>query len=620
MLFRIVSIFVFFFTLTFPASALHYESSYLEERDRIFTLPYSKRIDALEDSDVFNLNDPLGRYFHDSIRLAANDLTQKWSISKDDLLYLKANKQEYYYEKLLIDLFSDTRELEQVSADIDSIIEATQQAGLLRINRFAIQVKFEKLLALEQYAEAIYELELIVHHAPHIEQAKTTFDYPLVVILHDLALAYYLAGDGEGSLKFCKKYGNYLPDDSYVQLDSALCEARALMLLKDYHQVLKLMHPTIEPAKKADHLEVYTFAYLLIAQANYHLNDLHVAQEYSQISIDLLQDNPKTFTYELFYLHIIQADVWAKKGQPEQAEASLLKAQEVLNHQPRASRYTKIQLATKANIAVARGDYSTAYDMQKQINELETKRFSGSSLSDNLAKALQKVDQTQIKLVEEKAKLVEQRSKDLYLVSALALSFCVFCFVLFWNALKRNKHVRYWSQIDDQTQLSSRWHSLHQISYALDNIQKNRDVHTLVLFEVQNLFDLKNQHSGADTKAIKNIADIVLENVSDKDIAGRYTNESFILFNKQTYIHDAMRLAKTIKDDIYVRLHTAQMPLIIRWSLLEITHPLSIEQVISSGEELLEKAKNEESDTVLCARLTEHNQIQLVSENVLKVG
>ena len=162
---------------------------------------------------------------------------------------------------------------------------------------------------------------------------------------------------------------------------------------------------------------------------------------------------------------------------------------------------------------------------------------------------------------------------------------------------KVNADLALLSQVDGLTCLFNRNYWQKCIETEFKRYVRHRQTSTLVMLDIDN-FKIVNDKYGhtVGDDVIKNLAQVISEQVRETDITGRYGGEEFVIFLSGTTSNDAMifteRLRKTVESSVFIY-NDIEIKYTISIGIAEVLPALeSVSQWLENTDKALYESKN----------------------------
>ena len=159
--------------------------------------------------------------------------------------------------------------------------------------------------------------------------------------------------------------------------------------------------------------------------------------------------------------------------------------------------------------------------------------------------------------------------------------------------------------MDKLTQVFTRRHFMDLLDEAMASEISVENSLGLILLDIDNFGHYNNTHGhpkGDDL--LSGLSKILKESIRKEDIVGRYGGEEFIIMMKKIKPHEALEIAKRIKEkvaseDFYGREQQPGGTVTVSVGLAITRAKISVKELIKESDEALYKAKNSGKNRVV---------------------
>lgn len=568
--------------------------NYEQERERILSLAVIDRLDALTASSVFDVSTPIGKYFYNSLYINTHLAENYYTLTSAERELLQRDYPEYFYEGEVLRSFVED-ESAAFYDNIDAIIQRAESKHWPRIKRWATSMKVERLLDDGFNYSAIIAIKNIVDTAPDMTHVATLYDYALVVMYHDLAAAYYQLGDFPMSMAYCEKYGNYMQDDMFTQLDSQFCIARAKVKLHDLQSALDITYPILQASRKAGIYYIAIGAYALLSTANRELGHINQAEVLAKDGLAYITQQGLEADSNRFHLYYALAQIAIQRKDEAAVERYLSNMQaELTDLPPRAKNLQRFQRA-KAEHALLQHQYKEAAHIYKTLFDNTLTLSSYQYRPEDFDDISAMLDNQQMRFLKQRASLEHAKSQYMTTLAIITSVLCALVLLLLWRILHQKKQLEQFSQLDQLTGIHNRWHAERLLAQSIKQADKTHSPLCIALLDIDH-FRLINDEYGHEVgdAALKYFTKTIKYQLEDDDIFARHGGEEFLLVLKNTSLrHGESRIDAMRNVLVRQNIPGLSSAALLRFScgLLEVRSKMPVSAIVSQCDALLYEAK-----------------------------
>jgi len=326
------------------------------------------------------------------------------------------------------------------------------------------------------------------------------------------------------------------------------------LALENYKKMLKLSFTFNEKSKTY-------FAYIGMSMLYLKQKNFEKALEYWQKSDELFSQMEGPYTKSFHYL--VKAQLEVNDKHPVLATNTIKLAQEIIFTFDEAKNLDMyIQLYdVKIDIAVLKGDYKTAFELQKEEKRLNSEYQNAvREEARSKYKVMFDTEQTLLnnKLLErdkqfsaialENAKQ-EQQLKNMIIITAAL--FIAVLFFFFYRQIRTSKKLNRLANTDVLTQLANRRYTFSHSELELKKSINSGTAFSIIIFDIDHFKQVNDTygHAGGDEVLI-NTAQTANKFIREQDVLGRIGGEEFLAILSNTSLEQALEIAQRIREAI----------------------------------------------------------------------
>ena len=578
---------------------------YAPKRDEILLQPSENRLEALADHP-FDTTTALGKYFYLSSFLYIENDPEFYALTDSELETLRADYPQYFYEREVLMVWLSDLPDEERFEQFRAIQSIARKNNWPRIEGWATSLLASSLQSAELHFNAILEINKYTPFAPHTDNAGVTYSYPLIAIFYDLTTSLYKLNDYEGTVKYCRRLRNYLPNDIYAQFDGLACEAKALLALNRTEEFQDKLKELNRLADKTELVESKIQVLIMSAAFYRDQKRYDMMNMYAKDALDLHKKATGSMSPYAFPIYHLLTFSQVSLENTEQAEFYLNKLGEVSDpintNGPMANVYESI---AQARIYKLKEQYKEAIPLyEKAVDALylnEEPSFSFSQLK-NIEKSL---DVRELYLTKKQLQEERQYSTIVTLITGVSFVIAVVTSALLWRQSRRKRDLEHLARFDSLTQVYNRWFATNLIKARLNSMKKRDDKVCLVLLDVDHFKRINHLfgHKVGDA-VLSHFARLCKYQVRDEDVFGRYGGETFVLMLSGATQSDAAEKLQGLRDILSHQDLTklgADGALAFSSGVVEVSEKADITQVLSQCDKLLYAAKHNGRNQDICA-------------------
>ncbi len=374
---------------------------------------------------------------------------------------------------------------------------------------------------------------------------EALFDYDKAIQLQEQALAYFLKHD----LSFDIMVSYYYLAKIYLKT------SRNQEAINNANNILSINQQIGTTAS------FNYYAYILLAEGYFQLNNIEQAQHYLTLSNQLLPDIEDVNSLIKHYL--IQAKVEHAQHKIAAVELSLNKVKELLLNMPKKNSVTYLlQLkALQAKIAIAQGDFQQATVHQQAYIDLNAQYYNQVR---ELTRSRHKV-QFELKKVELEKKLLEKdkelndfalleikQEQALHRTAMLSVLLFVLVLLIFtWRQYRLRRKFTTLANTDYLTNVANRRKVMDFAEQQWLELKPGCNRFALISFDLDH-FKKVNDNYGhpAGDLVLKTIVRVAQQAIREHDFLGRIGGEEFLVVLVDTDQVEATEIAYRIKSAI----------------------------------------------------------------------
>ena len=569
-------------SISIDVQATSLEQAYVKERNRLFSLSFTDRGDALAKSSVFDRETPLGEYFYKNVHYYTVEDKRFFGLQGESRKDLEQTHPFFYVEMLLEEV---DRYAENASENYTKVIQEAKSKGYSNLARAAAYQSANALFDDGKLVDAIAALEPVLN----LSHAQSEHAGYSIVTIHDifltLASIYMLLGEFDVADDYCAKSStsNDITTESYQY--ARMCEANSSYYAGNPQKTLDIVYPLIDSKGSIQVYDVYPTVFWLIARANNQLGLYNDALEYGLIGLEK-NDEPNSISVSLGLIYSEIVKSYVGLGDKINAAVYANKLEEAIQvHDDVPFTYRKFLDAKSLNQEL-QGDFQGAYTTLNEILEIdkELKRLNANKSS--VIDTISGLSNTRVKYLETTAANAKTHQFQRNIAITLSFGFCIFCLFVYWRKQHKLKALANVVKHDASTGLNSYGYSLLALANAQD--ASSLTPTSLVLVRLNNLTLLAKQKSVNHVKqSVIELAKYLNSALPDTFTIGRYSQDTFIVVLPKTFTVEAEHVIRDILKPYCNESLIEDNIISVSAAILEITAQDAIEHVLIQCEDLL---------------------------------
>ncbi|WP_168190588.1 GGDEF domain-containing protein [Salinimonas iocasae] len=568
---------------------------YAAKRDEILLQPSENRLEALEDHP-FDTTTILGKYFYLSSFLYIENDPEFYALTDSELETLRVDYPQYFYEREVLMVWLSDLPDEERFEQFRAIQSIARQNSWPRIEGWATSLLVTSLQAAELHFNAILEMNNYTHKAPHTDKDGMVYDYPLMGVFLDISISLYYLDDYKGSLEFCGKYKQYLPENISTQFYGLSCEISSLLALERYDEVQSKLKKMNQIAEQSGLTEYKVQLALSSAYFYRAIERPDLTYHYAKDALDIFQRDGKSLNPTVYNIYVLLTVSQIDLENIERAEFYLKKLQELpLTTQIEGPGTQVDSLVAQANIYELKGQYEKALPFYKKafkalyLNEASSFRFSQlNSINSSL-------DTRELTLTKKQLQEKNQYLRILTLIAVTSVAVAIIAGALLWRESRRKREVEHYSRLDSLTRVYNRWFAIDTIKARINHMKRQDDKICVALINLDHFKHINDAsgHKTGDT-VLSHFARLCKYQCRGTDVFGRYGGETFVLMLSGATQNEAKQKLRSLRDIMSQQDLTklgAEGTLTFSAGVVELSEKANISQVLSQCDKLLYAAK-----------------------------
>lgn len=526
-------------SISIDVQATSLEQAYVKERNRLFSLSFNDRGDALAKSSVFDRETPLGEYFYKNVHYYTVEDKRFFGLQGESRKDLEQTHPFFYVEMLLEEV---DRYAENASENYSKVIQEAKSKGYSNLARAAAYQSANVLFDDGKLVDAIAALEPVLN----LSHAQSEHAGYSIVTIHDifltLASIYMLLGEFDVADDYCAKSStsNDITTESYQY--ARMCEANSSYYAGNPQKTLDIVYPLLDSKGSIQVYDVYPTVFWLIARANNQLGLYNDALDYGLIGLEK-NDEPNSISV---YLGLIYSEIvksYVGLGDKKNAAVYAKKLEEAIQvHDDVPFTYRKF-LGAKSLNQELQGDFQGAYATLNEILDIDKELKLLNANKSSVIDTISGLSNTRIKYLETTAANAKTHQFQRNIAITLSFGFCIFCLFVYWRKQHKLKALANVVKRDARTGLFSYGYSLLSLANTLK--RPSSTPACLALIKVGNL-NLAAKQNGGDyvQNCITSIAKQFQSTLPNTFTLGRYSHDTFIAVFPMTYATEAEQILK----------------------------------------------------------------------------
>ncbi|MBD3586373.1 diguanylate cyclase [Salinimonas sp. HHU 13199] len=579
-------------------------NDYEAKRREILQQAPENRLEALDDHP-FDTSTPLGKYFYLSSFLYIENDPAFYALTESELETLRADYPQYFYEREVLMVWLSDLPDEERFEKFRSIQTIARKNNWPRIEGWATSLLVTSLQAAELHFNAILEMNNYTPKAPHTDKDGMFYDYPLMGVFLDISISLYYLDDYKGSLEFCGKYKQYLPENTSTQFYGLSCEISSLIALERYDEVqskLKKMNQIAEQSGLTEYKVQLSLSSAFFYRA---IERPDLTYHYAKDALDIFQRDGKSLNPTVYNIYVLLTVSQIDLENIERAEFYLKKLQELpLTTQIEGPGTQVDSLVAQANIYELKGQYEKALPYYKEafealyLNEASTFSFT------QLKSINSSLNSRELALTKKQLQEETRYSTIVTLVAGVSIVIALVTSALVWRLTRRKRDLERFSRLDSLTRVYNRWFALDAIRKHLNGMKRLDDKVCVALIDIDHFKRINNLfgHQVGDA-VLSHFARLCKYQFRSEDVFGRYGGEAFILMLNGAAQTDAAEKLQGLRDVLSHQDLTklgADGALEFSSGVVEVSEKADITQVLTQCDKLLYAAKRNGRNQDIC--------------------